>query len=61
MSYHLDASKRGTMIASAKVMLPSVRARAEVNFEITEETLAGWPGSAAGVEVKAKAVYGDAE
>jgi hypothetical protein len=59
-TYRFDESSRKA-IASVRLMLPSAKSRVELEFMITPETLVDWPESAAGIEVGARTIYGNAE
>lgn len=48
-----------TLKAKATIVLPAFRAKVEVGFALTQETITSWPASASSVPVKVKAVYGE--
>lgn len=48
-----------TLRAKATIVLPAFRAKVEVGFALTHETITSLPASASSVPVEVKAVYGE--
>lgn len=50
-----------TTRAVAKIMLPGMRSKVELTFEVDADVLDRWPAAVGSVGVSAHVVYGDAE
>jgi hypothetical protein len=48
-----------TLKAKATIVLPAFRAKVEVGFSLSQETITSWPAGASSVPVEVKAVYGE--
>ena len=49
------------LVGTATILLPSVRAKAALDFRITPQVLESWPASVGQVDVRVRAIYGPAE
>ncbi|EIW69319.1 hypothetical protein TREMEDRAFT_71597 [Tremella mesenterica DSM 1558] len=62
LSYTLSSTSLSPLLqVRTCLVFPAMRSKVEVTFNLTGETVSGWPGSLANVEVDVETVYGSVE